>query len=152
MTTHAQGPHEQAKKKIYLNIQLACFLCREWYDTRGTDIRVYLHAYESDESLLGRLVCDWLETNSGNDKLADSHTNGSEEQELSSAPSIDQVQTGESGGNVDARGDQTDGETVTDARLLEEGGSVVEDEVDTCLLYTSPSPRDGLLSRMPSSA
>ena len=25
-------------------------------------------------------------------------------------------------------------------------------ELDTCLLYTSPSPRDGLLSRMPSSA
>ena len=24
--------------------------------------------------------------------------------------------------------------------------------VETCLLYTSPSPRDGLLSRMPSSA
>ena len=27
-----------------------------------------------------------------------------------------------------------------------------EDSVSTCLLYTSPSPRDGLLSRMPSSA
>ena len=26
------------------------------------------------------------------------------------------------------------------------------DEVISCLLYTSPSPRDGLLSRMPSSA
>ena len=25
-------------------------------------------------------------------------------------------------------------------------------EVQACLLYTSPSPRDGLLSRMPSSA
>ena len=25
-------------------------------------------------------------------------------------------------------------------------------ELETCLLYTSPSPRDGLLSRMPSSA
>ena len=25
-------------------------------------------------------------------------------------------------------------------------------EADICLLYTSPSPRDGLLSRMPSSA
>ena len=25
-------------------------------------------------------------------------------------------------------------------------------QVDGCLLYTSPSPRDGLLSRMPSSA
>ena len=27
-----------------------------------------------------------------------------------------------------------------------------EDRLTTCLLYTSPSPRDGLLSRMPSSA
>ena len=37
-------------------------------------------------------------------------------------------------------------------------GSSTEKSVDTsyiyngCLLYTSPSPRDGLLSRMPSSA
>src|SRR5665647_2835370 len=28
----------------------------------------------------------------------------------------------------------------------------LREEVATCLLYTSPSPRDGLLSRMPSSA
>ena len=28
----------------------------------------------------------------------------------------------------------------------------VREEIDGCLLYTSPSPRDGLLSRMPSSA
>ena len=27
-----------------------------------------------------------------------------------------------------------------------------KDRAATCLLYTSPSPRDGLLSRMPSSA
>ena len=27
-----------------------------------------------------------------------------------------------------------------------------EKEYNSCLLYTSPSPRDGLLSRMPSSA
>ena len=27
-----------------------------------------------------------------------------------------------------------------------------KEKVETCLLYTSPSPRDGLLSRMPSSA
>ena len=26
------------------------------------------------------------------------------------------------------------------------------DQMNPCLLYTSPSPRDGLLSRMPSSA
>ena len=30
--------------------------------------------------------------------------------------------------------------------------SDINDQVDICLLYTSPSPRDGLLSRMPSSA
>ena len=33
-----------------------------------------------------------------------------------------------------------------------EGGDLVGVRVTPCLLYTSPSPRDGLLSRMPSSA
>ena len=32
------------------------------------------------------------------------------------------------------------------------GGDMPYIVIDTCLLYTSPSPRDGLLSRMPSSA
>ena len=43
--------------------------------------------------------------------------------------------------------------------LADEDVEVIEPEVDQlffelmiCLLYTSPSPRDGLLSRMPSSA
>ena len=31
-------------------------------------------------------------------------------------------------------------------------GTIDLNHVETCLLYTSPSPRDGLLSRMPSSA
>ena len=31
-------------------------------------------------------------------------------------------------------------------------GEITLEMFDTCLLYTSPSPRDGLLSRMPSSA
>ena len=39
------------------------------------------------------------------------------------------------------------------ARLGESPFFVIEaDEYDTCLLYTSPSPRDATLSRMPSSA
>ena len=29
---------------------------------------------------------------------------------------------------------------------------LISEKYKTCLLYTSPSPRDGLLSRMPSSA
>ena len=38
--------------------------------------------------------------------------------------------------------------------LAKEGADVtlLEQRYYTCLLYTSPSPRDGLLSRMPSSA
>ena len=32
------------------------------------------------------------------------------------------------------------------------GASVTMGYLETCLLYTSPSPRDGLLARMPSSA
>ena len=32
------------------------------------------------------------------------------------------------------------------------GEKILHPECETCLLYTSPSPRDGLLSRMPSSA
>ena len=37
----------------------------------------------------------------------------------------------------------------------EQSGAILncsDSEYDSCLLYTSPSPRDGLLSRMPSSA
>ena len=36
--------------------------------------------------------------------------------------------------------------------LLVMNGTIQHYEVIACLLYTSPSPRDGLLSRMPSSA
>ena len=36
-------------------------------------------------------------------------------------------------------------------RSLEQKRALIKDITD-CLLYTSPSPRDGLLSRMPSSA
>ena len=43
----------------------------------------------------------------------------------------------------------------TEKRLIEEANALVERQIalnGDCLLYTSPSPRDGLLSRMPSSA
>ena len=53
-------------------------------------------------------------------------------------------------------------EEATDGSLISEGDPSIaylkqEFDVDlsrtvSCLLYTSPSPRDGLLSRMPSSA
>ena len=58
-----------------------------------------------------------------------------------------------------------EGETVTKGDVISEGSlsphdilslkgveELTEYVVNDCLLYTSPSPRDGLLSRMPSSA
>ena len=42
-------------------------------------------------------------------------------------------------------------EDVSEAENLFEAFREVDDK-NPCLLYTSPSPRDGLLSRMPSSA
>ena len=36
--------------------------------------------------------------------------------------------------------------------ILQQLGSFDREQIHHCLLYTSPSPRDGLLSRMPSSA
>ena len=37
-------------------------------------------------------------------------------------------------------------------KLINNRDELVKPMANTCLLYTSPSPRDGLLSRMPSSA
>ena len=45
--------------------------------------------------------------------------------------------------------------TATTAHIITQTvtkGDIDHKKVLTCLLYTSPSPRDGLLSRMPSSA
>ena len=41
---------------------------------------------------------------------------------------------------------------LLEAKLPKESIQIVPSESRDCLLYTSPSPRDGLLSRMPSSA
>ena len=49
-------------------------------------------------------------------------------------------------GSVEYKGDRID--QLTPNELVKRGVIQVMD----CLLYTSPSPRDGLLSRMPSSA
>ena len=42
--------------------------------------------------------------------------------------------------------------SAASARRYTYEGSTITDHFKSCLLYTSPSPRDGLLSRMPSSA
>ena len=56
----------------------------------------------------------------------------------------------EPGGAGEALGIHAQG-NLADAAPVVFGEGVAE-EGEACLLYTSPSPRDGLLSRMPSSA
>ena len=55
---------------------------------------------------------------------------------------------------IDFINDQEAKNSVLDAlNLLDKGQLRICEKKDSdCLLYTSPSPRDGLLSRMPSSA
>ena len=44
------------------------------------------------------------------------------------------------------------GVKVEEVRVIPDVKTTIVETLNTCLLYTSPSPRDGLLSRMPSSA
>ena len=55
-------------------------------------------------------------------------------------------------GVIDAKWNITTGDKKHIYELARKSYFAVLDEGDGCLLYTSPSPRDGLLSRMPSSA
>ena len=52
---------------------------------------------------------------------------------------------------ADAGGSSGEAKSEFDVILAEFGGNKIA-VIKDCLLYTSPSPRDGLLSRMPSSA
>ena len=63
--------------------------------------------------------------------MADGHADGAEEEEVAATPLLDEVETGDGGGDVDAGGNHADDKGVLDTRVLEEGCSVVEDEVDT---------------------
>ena len=51
-----------------------------------------------------------------------------------------------------ATGEEVSAEDLGGADIHCKISGVADHYADTCLLYTSPSPRDGLLSRMPSSA
>ena len=59
----------------------------------------------------------------------------------------------ENNGGFEA-GFDNDQYTKAGAKIVKTAGDIFNDAdiIVNCLLYTSPSPRDGLLSRMPSSA
>lgn len=89
-------------------------------------------ADECDQSLLGSHVLNTSDsTGNSDDELADSHTDGTEEEEVAATPLLDKVETGKGGADVDARSNHSDNKGVLDTRVLEEGSTIVEDEVDT---------------------
>jgi hypothetical protein len=96
---------------------------------------------DADESDQGALSDEVLNSNSrantSHNKLADGHSDGTEEEKRATAPCFDKVQTREGRGDVHGRGDHRNGEGVGDAAALEERGAVVEDEVDTGELLKS---------------
>ena len=70
------------------------------------------------------------------------HDSSPSEDELAGGDDDDEEEDEEEDSELGAEADEFD---------IEDSDSDVS-ETSTCLLYTSPSPRDGLLSRMPSSA
>ena len=66
---------------------------------------------------------------------------------------LEEITTGEQSGTW---GDTTNTNLELISEAFSFGTEAITSNADThtttCLLYTSPSPRDGLLSRMPSSA
>lgn len=72
------------------------------------------------------------DTNDGDEELADEHTQGTEDENLASAESLDSPEGEGSRADVDEGEDEGDEERVFNGTSgLEEGGGVVEDEVDT---------------------
>ena len=57
-------------------------------------------------------------------------------------------------GKAEVNGKNVTVDVVTAGSFMieKDGKNVYAENIKICLLYTSPSPRDGLLSRMPSSA
>ena len=91
----------------------------------------------NQETLNGEVVCADDGSGNSDNELADSHANGSEEQETAATPLLDKPETGEGGNDVDAGCDQGDDESIADTGILEEGSTVVEDKVDTGQLLKS---------------
>ena len=70
-------------------------------------------------------------TDDGDDVLEDSHGNGAVDEEGTTTKLLNGVEGDRGGANIDNGGDHRDQKWIAQSNLLEEGGVVVEDEIDT---------------------
>lgn len=89
-------------------------------------------ADERDEDALSSEVLGTDgDSDGGDDELRDGHSEGSVEEEKATSIAVDSPDSWQCHDNVDDVCNYRDDEGVADATVLEEGGAVVEDEVDT---------------------
>lgn len=110
--------------------------------TPGDGKEENVEADEGDENLVGNSGENG-NTDNGNDEFANTHSDGSQEKQAATTHLLNEVKTGQSGGDVDQIGDETDDERIPDTRVLEELSTVVEDEVDTGQLLESLETTSG---------
>ena len=92
--------------------------------TPGTGEEEDVEAHEGDEDLV-RGDGAGRDADDGDDVLADAHADGAEQEQRTSSPLLDQVQTREGRDDVDDVDDEGRREGVLDAGILEELGAVV---------------------------
>jgi len=113
----------------------------EWEDLAGDDPsdrtpcggeEGVVGTYESDQNLLSSNVRGRdRNTDDGDQELANTHAGGTDQEQPSTTEPLDTPHTRESHEHVYDVGGDSDQEGVTDTRVLEERGTVVEDEIDT---------------------
>lgn len=89
-----------------------------------------VEADESNENLVGN-ICEDCDTDNSNNELADTHPNGSQQKKTAATKFLNEVKTGDSRYNIDQVGNETDEESILNTGVLEELGTIVENEVDT---------------------
>ena len=110
--------------------------------------------YRRDHQLILRAIMELAEAKKPYDAVTLGEwfeSNGLVEQVAGGAYLIELASTTPSAANITAYAEIVRDKAIL-RQLIEAGTGIVNDAFQPCLLYTSPSPRDGLLSRMPSSA
>lgn len=109
---------------------------RHWTPRGGEEENV--DAHKGDEDLVGdERGLPGGGTDDGDNQLADAHTNGSKHEKWTTTPLLNQIKTGKGRDYVYDVGDQGDDKGILDSGTLEEGSTVVENEVDPSKLLQS---------------